>query len=126
MHFEHAILMFHPQHAFQHDGKFIEFGALAGLDPAAGRTHVRDAQARLAGVDGSYELVNDLRLVSRGFDSGWGLEESGHVFPLHYYRPGLAVLPFIFSGEVPRRGRTSPVWDSFARAARLSMESTRT
>src|SRR5207302_4033009 len=56
------------EHAAQHQRIFVEFGSLAGLDPASRTLHLGDTYTGGGGVDPTDELADDLRLVAGGFD----------------------------------------------------------
>jgi len=62
----------------QDDGVLVEVGALAGLDPARGRAHVRDAHALVARVDAPGVLVDELRLGARRLDAARALDQLRH------------------------------------------------
>ena len=71
-HVERAVLVVDVQGAGQHDGVLVEGPALAGLDPAAGRAHVRDADAVLVERRDPHVLVDELRLGPGGLDAHRG------------------------------------------------------
>src|SRR5271169_1769539 len=64
-----ARLMMHPQCAPQHHRVLVKLRSLTRLLPALRTTHVRHADAGSRGVDPPDILVNDLRLISSGFDA---------------------------------------------------------
>src|SRR4029078_10049537 len=76
---EGARLVLDAQRTVDDDGVLVEVGALAGLDPALGRLHARDAQALVARVDAADELVDQLRLGPGGLDAARALDDLGHV-----------------------------------------------
>src|SRR3954452_24687158 len=64
--------------AVDDDRVLVDLGTLAGLLPALGRLHPRDAEALVARVDAADELVDQLRLGAGGLHAARALDDLGH------------------------------------------------
>jgi len=66
------------ERAAKDDRDLAKLGALTRLDPTARASHMRDADAVFFRVHATDVLVDDLRLVSGGFDAGRAGDELRH------------------------------------------------
>ncbi len=76
-----AALVLDVDGALDDDRVLVEVGALAGLDPARGGAHVRDAHALLAVVHPPGVLVDQLRLGAGRLDAARRLDQLRHRGP---------------------------------------------
>jgi hypothetical protein len=70
--------MGHAQGALQHDREFVEFRALAGLDPSAWAAHASDAEPVFGGVNAADKLFDDFGFVTGGGDARRRWNKCGH------------------------------------------------
>src|SRR5215471_10217983 len=83
-HVYHAVFMRDAQRTFEHEGEFIEFWRLPRFDPTARAAHVRDAQARLAGVHAADKFVDEFGLIAGSRDPGWNGDQCWHRVSLRF------------------------------------------
>lgn len=77
-----AVFGFDVERASEDDAVFVEFGALAGFDPAWGAIHLGDAEGLGVGIYAADILADELGDVAAGFDCGWFFDEGGHGYVL--------------------------------------------
>src|SRR5579863_2014756 len=77
---DRAILVFHVERAFEHDGEFVECRSLAGLEPSGGTAHVGNASGGGIGVDPPDVFIDEFWFVACGLDASGLGDQSGHGF----------------------------------------------
>ena len=75
---EGAAFELHPHRAAKDDGDLFEVGPLAGLEPAFGRLHPRDAHVVVPAVHAAGKFFDALGLVPRRLNHGRGVNQRWH------------------------------------------------
>jgi len=75
---EYSVAVLDSQRSFHDDGEFIKLRGLPGFNPTARAAHMRDRSSVSCRVDAPHVFVDELGLVSSGFNSGWRRNERRH------------------------------------------------
>ena len=76
---ERSLFVRDAENSFQHDRVLVELGRLPRFLPPFRTSHVGDAHVGMFAIHAADKLIDQLRLVSRSFNSGW-LKYGGRHF----------------------------------------------